>query len=211
LTLAEMKAAAADAGIDPELVERAARIRAARSSETRFERLIGGPVRHSSGVRLRVPLDEAEAARLLAAVRILAEQPGSGHASSAGMVWHARDEIETFRITAQPVDGGTSVAVHIDRGGLLALLQIATVIGSVVATAGGMALGDQVGPVVGAAAGAAGVGGILAIGRSYWASSTRRIRQRIDELMAAMSEAVGRPASLRSPADPGGEAEHAQE
>jgi hypothetical protein len=189
-----MKAAAFEAGIDPALVERAARFLSAGSPRTRFERLIGGPLRHSSEMHLPVTLDEDQATQLLAAVQIRVEQPGSGHSSSAGMVWHAHNEMETLRITAQPEEGGTSVAVHVDRGGILAFIQVATLVGSVVATAVGVSLADQVAPVFGAVAGAAGIGGILAFGRSYWASSTRQVRKQINDLMDVIGEAALPPA-----------------
>lgn len=93
LTLAEMKAVASEAGIDPALVERAARLLSETSSKTFYERLIGGPARYRSEMRIPVTLDEAQAAQLLASVQILAEQPGSGHSSSVGMVWHAQNEM----------------------------------------------------------------------------------------------------------------------
>ena len=55
LTLAEMKAAAAQAGFDPALVERAARLlRANATAAPSFmERLIGGRARHRSEARFR--------------------------------------------------------------------------------------------------------------------------------------------------------------
>lgn len=64
--------------------------------------------------------------------------------------------------------------------------------------AGGVALGDQIAPVVGVAAGVGGVGGILALGRAYWKSSTRQIRKQINDLMDAISDAAGRPAEPMS-------------
>jgi hypothetical protein len=209
LTLAEMKAAASEAGIDPALVERAARILSATSSKTLYERLIGGPVRHGSEMRLPVKLDEAQATQLLAAVQILAAQPGSGHSSSAGMIWHAQNEMETLRITAQPAEGGTTVAVHVDRTGVLAFIHVASVVGSIAVAAGGVALGDQIAPVVGAAAGFAGIGGILALGRAYWKSSTRQIRKQINQLMDAIGEAAVRPPGLHAPNEVGDESKSA--
>jgi hypothetical protein len=201
LTLAEMKAVASEAGIDPALVERAAQLLSEDSSKTFYERLIGGPARHCSEMRLPVTLDEAQAAQLLASVQILAGQPGSGHSSSAGMVWHAQTEMETLRITAQPVQGGTTVAVHVDRTGILAFTHAASLIGSIAVLAGGVALGDQIAPVLGVAAGVGGVGSILALGRSYWKSSTRQVRKQINDLLDAIGDAAGRaaePASIEA-------------
>jgi hypothetical protein len=51
LTLSEMKAAAAQAGIDPALVERAVRMLSAKATGSPFERLIGGPLRPDNDAR----------------------------------------------------------------------------------------------------------------------------------------------------------------
>src|SRR5688572_28613972 len=124
LTLAEMKAAAAQAGLDPALVERAARLLAAKVSASPLERLTGGPLRHHYEARFPVKLDEHSAARLLSAVRISAGQAGSrddGHSSSMGMTWHDGGETEALRVTARPEEDGTSVSVDLDRRGALAV------------------------------------------------------------------------------------------
>jgi hypothetical protein len=194
-----MKAAASEVGIDPALVERAARLLQASSSSTSYERLVGGPALHDGRMRLPVTLDEARAAQLLASIRILAEEPGTGHSSPEGVVWHGGNEMETLRITARPVAGGTAVALHVDRTGILTFLHIAGGIGSLLMAAGGMVLGDQVGPVVGVAAGVGGIGGIIALSRAYWTSSTREIRKRVDDLMDAIGEAAVRHAGPPPP------------
>lgn len=62
LTLTEMKAAAAQVGFDPALVERAARLLADRVNASPTERLIGGPFRHEYKVRLPIKLDENSSA-----------------------------------------------------------------------------------------------------------------------------------------------------
>ena len=59
LTLTEMKAAAAQVGLDPALVERAARLLAARATASPLERLTGGPVRYDHEARFPIKLDES--------------------------------------------------------------------------------------------------------------------------------------------------------
>lgn len=185
-----MKAAASEVGINPALVERAARLLPASSSASLFERLIGGPLRHSSEIHFPVRLDEARAAQLLAAVQMSAGQPGAGHSSSLGMVWHAREEWEALSVTAQPEEGGTSIAVRLDRRDTMASIQVTTVIGFVGATTAGLVLGNQVAPELGAAAAVAGMGGILALARTYWVSSTTRVRERISGMMDAIGQVI---------------------
>ena len=96
LTLTEMKAAAAQVGLDPALVERAARLLALTNKSSPLERLIGGPLRHDHNARFPIKLDDDSAARLLSAVRISAGEFGSGnagHSSSIGITWHDGGEM----------------------------------------------------------------------------------------------------------------------
>ena len=200
LTLAEIQAAAAEVGIDPALIERAARLLPASSPESRLERLTGGPVRHEREIHLPVELDEAKAARMLAAVQMTAGEPGTGQSSALGMVWHARQEMEALSVTAQPEQGGTSVTVRVNRLDTMAPMLVMGLMGLIGTATAGYALGSQVAAELGAAAAVAGVGGILGVGRAYWAASTRRVRQRISGIMDAISQAAaqsGSPASAR--------------
>src|SRR5262245_20042622 len=127
LTLAEMKSAAAQAGLDPTLVERAARLLPFKVTASPIERLIGGPVRHRHEARFPIKLDEDGAARLLSAVRIVAGVAGSrdvGHSSSMGMTWHDGGELESLGITARPEGDGATVSVALDRRNTLGVVGI---------------------------------------------------------------------------------------
>jgi len=188
-----MKAAASEVGIDPALVERAARLLPAKSPSSPFDRLIGGPLRQNSEIHLPVKLDEARAAQLLAAVQISAGQPGNGHSSAIGMVWHARDDMEGFSVTAQPEEGGTSIAVTVDRRGMLALVSAVSFIALVSVGPVSIGISQVLAPEFGAAAGVSGLVGVLALGRWYWASSTRKVRDRVTSLMDAISRAIAPP------------------
>jgi hypothetical protein len=193
LTLAEMKAAAAQAGFDPALVERAARLLSTKVTASPLERLTGGPVRHDHEARFPVKLDENTALRLLSAVRISAGQAGSrdvGHSSAMGMTWHDGGEMEALQVTARPDADGTSVSVVLDRRGTL--LTVAGMSGLAmfftVLFAGSVLYPEA--PALGYAGLVAGVGGALAAARGYWASSTRRTRARISEVLDAIGQAV---------------------
>jgi hypothetical protein len=190
LTLAQIKAAAAEAGIDPALVERAAQLLPASVSSSRYERLIGGAMRPGSEIHLPVRLDEADAAKLLAAVQISAGQAGTGHSSALGMAWHASDELEPLSVTARTDESGTSIAVRLDRRGTLAIIHAVSVIGTLCAASAGVAIASQVDSALGPAAALIGLGGMLTVARTWWASSTRRARERIDGVMEAMGQVV---------------------
>jgi hypothetical protein len=192
LTLGEMKAAAAQAGLDPELVERAARILLPNTSPSGFERLTGGPIRHCRELHFPVTLDEAGAARLLATVQIRADQPGNGGSSPMGMFWHAQDEMEVLSVTARPEEGGTSITVRFDRLGTFAVVQLGILLGFLAAVFGGMVIAGEVGTVAGAVASVSGTSGIVALARGYWASSTKRGRERIIGVMDALGQSIVR-------------------
>ena len=191
LTLTEMKAAAAQAGFDPALVERAARLVAVRATASPLERLMGGPLRLDDTARFPMKLDEHRAAQLLSAVRITASQAGSqdaGHSSSMGMTWHDGGDAEALSVTARPEQGGTSVSVVLDRRGTLAVVATSSGIAMFfsVIFAGSVLYG--VDPALGVGASIAGIGGVLAVARGYWASSTRKVRER----MSGVMDVIGR-------------------
>jgi hypothetical protein len=198
LTLSEMKAAAAQVGFDPALVERAARMLTASASASPLERLLGGPLRHGHEARFPIKLDEERAARLLSAVRINAVQTGStdvGHSSSMGMTWHDGGETEALGVTARPQDDGTSVSVSLDRRGTLATMGAVSVVGIFLSFAAGVGL-TQLDPWLGLGTTIVGAGGALVAARSYWASSTRKVRERISLVMDAVGQTLEQPETL---------------
>jgi hypothetical protein len=193
LTLTEMKSAATQAGLDPALVERAARMLAATTAASRLERLTGGPLRHNHEARFPVKLDENSAALLLSAVRITASLAGRrdvGHSSSMGMTWHDGGDLESLSITARPEEDGTTVSVVLDRRGTLGVVAMGSGIAMLLAVLfGAFGLYPEA-PALGYAACIAGIGGALAVARSYWASSTRKVRERISVVMDAIGQTM---------------------
>ena len=196
LTLTEMKSAAVQAGLDPALVERAARMLAATVTASPLERLTGGPLRHGHEARFPIKLDEHSAAQLLSAVRITAGLAGSrdvGHSGSMGMTWHDGGELESLSITARPEENGTVVSVALDRRGTLTLVAMPSGLAMVFAVLFSVYALYPEAPALGVGGCIAGVGGILAIARGYWASSTRRVRERISVVMDAIGQTLSQP------------------
>lgn len=196
LTLAEMKAAAAQVGFDPELIERAARLVATSSAESLFERLIGGPLRHEHTIRFPVRLSEARAAQLFSAVRINATRAGSsdtGHFGTTGMTWHDGGDTEALSVTARPTEDSTAVSVVLDRRFTLGLVVVSTGVAMVFALLfAGSALYPE-SATQGAVGAIVGIAGPLAIARRYWASSTQRVRERISTLIDAIGQTMAQP------------------
>ena len=193
LTLAEMKAAAAQVGLDPALVDRAARMLTATATATPLERLIGGPTRHNLEARFPIRLDENGAALLLSAVRISAGLAGSrdaGHSSSMGMTWHDGGDLESLGITARPEEDGTTVSVTLDRRGTLGVVAMTSGMATFLAVLfSAFALYPEA-PALGVGGFIVGVGSILAGARAYWASSTRKVRERISVVMDTIGQTI---------------------
>jgi len=56
-------------------------------------------------------------------------------------------------------------------------------------------------PALGVGGLVAGIGGVLAAARGYWASSTRKVRERISVVMDAIEQTLGKPATEVSAPD----------
>lgn len=191
LTLAEIKAAAAQAGIDPALVERAARQLTvnATAGPSVFERLFGGGARFSEEAHFPIALDEASAAQLMSAITIGVGRRGEGHSSALGLTWRsAENDGSVLSVTAQTDHKSTSVTAELDRrGGLVLVAGMTGVAGFMAALFVGNVVGD-VFPGFEPAGAVLGLAGVLAVARRYWASSTRNARDRLTRVM----DSVGR-------------------
>jgi hypothetical protein len=199
LTLTEMKSAAAQAGLDPALVERAARLLVTRAPQSALERLIGGHLRHEHNARFSIRLDEDSAARLLSAVRINTHFHSSdpGHSSALGMSWSASGAGDIINVIARPDTDGTSVTVAIDRRGTFVLtgaIASLTMFFSVMFSV--YALYPEA-PALGYAGLVASIGGVLALARGYWASSTRKVRERIGTFLDVIRQTLDQPENPR--------------
>jgi hypothetical protein len=204
LTLAEMKAAAAQAGFDPVLVERAAALlRAEVTAAPSFtERLIGGRTRHGSEGYFPIVLDEAGAARLLSAVRIRVGRPGEGHSGPTGVTWRSSDDGgAVLSLTALADPEGTSVSVDLDRRGTLVVGGTLAVVASFLALVFGGSVAGEIMPGLEPVGAAAGASIALAVARSYWASSTRRARERVGRVMDSISRFLAQPGNAASGED----------
>ena len=191
LTLAEMRSAAEQAGIDPALVEGAARMLDLRTRVSTFERLIGGALRHEREARFRVGLDAQGAARVLSAGRLSPAFHSSdpGEASALGMMWKASGDGNVLSIVARPDAVGTSVSVVIDRRGTFLLTGVLTGLGmfmSLVVAAGINSVAPSLSPWVAIT----GIGGACALARAFWTSSSSKAQERIDALVAIVGRAL---------------------
>ncbi|MEP6764071.1 MAG: hypothetical protein ABJB66_07160 [Gemmatimonadaceae bacterium] len=196
LTLAEMKSAAVQVGLDPALVERAARMLVTKAAASPLERLTGGPLHHNQEVRFPVKLDENSAARLLSAVRVRAALAGHqdvGHSSAMGMTWHDGGAMEALGVAARPEEDGTVVSVSVDRRGTLLMVAMPSGIVMFLAVLFSVFALYPAAHPLGYVGLIAAIGAPLGLARRYWASSTKKLRERMSVVMDAMGQALSRP------------------
>jgi hypothetical protein len=200
LTLAEMQSAAAQVGLDPAVVERAARLLGARVKASPLERLIGGPLRHEHDARFSIELDDETAARLLSAVRINTDFHGSdpGHASAVGMTWSASGAGDVVNVIARPASDGTSVTVVIDRRGTFVLAGVVSSLVMLFAVLFSVFALYPEAHALGYAGLVVSIGGVLAAARGFWASSSRKARERIGAFLDVIGQTIGQPGNPRS-------------
>jgi len=193
LSLEEIKTVAAEVGLDPSLIERAARLIPQGARESRLERLIGGPLQHRRDVRVRTELTAEKAAHLLATVRGIVEAQGEGQSDASGMSWHSKGGAVHTSVTANAETAGTHVRVRVDRRGMSFL----TAFSSVVATMPFASPLIDAGPSIVSVALA-----VLpvAVGRVFWAYSTRRAREKVEALVDTVGRSLAETG--REPAPP---------
>jgi membrane associated rhomboid family serine protease len=110
-----------------------------------------------------------------------------------GMTWHDGGNLEALRITARPEEDGTAVSVVLDRRGTLGVVAMFSGITMFLAVLfAAFALYPEA-PALGYGGFIAGIGGALAVARGYWASSTRKVRERISVVMDAIDQTVTQP------------------
>jgi hypothetical protein len=190
-SLDEMKVIATEAGLDPVLIERAARLMPARSSQVRLERMLGTPLAYRLDAHFATKLTERRSAHLLSLVRATVEKHGEGEASSCGMTWASGGERGEMFVSAHSEGEGTGVRVTVDRR--RALIAHAVTYGIPAFWTlfiGASAVTSEPSSWVLGAAVAGGAVGILAFARSRWAARMRRTREKVDTLMDAISESL---------------------
>jgi hypothetical protein len=189
LTLEEMKAAARDVGIDPELVERAVALLPQKRSIT--ENLMGGPARYR--LSYTAPA-RAEADQLTQVVDMIRAEVGiTGRVSSEfdGVTWETEGEVSQIHVALFPRAERTEVRVSVNRDAALILTWFGSLAGGIVAAG---ITGAIIDPAVteGVLIMGSGTAGGLALARLLWQRSTRIIRERADRLMAVIGRELKR-------------------
>lgn len=183
LSLEQIKAAAAEAGLDPMLVERSALRVAQRRDESLLERVAGGPRRHREVIRVPTGMSPEASSRVLSAVRAAAEVPGEGRADAVGFAWHAWSRANKLSVTAHEDSRGSRIQILVDRTRALVTTVLAALLVVVMA---GSAMVGSISDLADLLAAVLVPTVVVATARVYWKSSARATRDR----MAALADAV---------------------
>lgn len=193
LSLEEIKTVGAEVGLDPSLIERAARLIPQGANESRLERLIGGPLQHRRDVRVPAKLTAEKAAHLLSTVRAIVEVHGEGQSDASGMSWHSKGSAVQTYVTANAEKGGTRVRIRVDRRVMSFLTAFSSLVASVPFASPLIDAGPSIVSVALAVL-------PLALGRVLWAHSTRRAQEKVEALVDTLGRSLAE--TSRQPAPP---------
>lgn len=193
LTLQEIQSIAAEAGMDPQAVARAAALLGIMEGEEKSglaRALFGSPGRIHLQIEVPGHLPREEMGRILEIIRREAEQQGEVSQVLEGLEWKTVGELSAINVNLTPRGNGTSVQIVGDRSAAGALSFVFPVGGAAVLMG---ALGAVFEPT--SAAGIVSlVGGMLGsgflLGRTIWVTGTRSFRKKLARLMDTLSREV---------------------
>ncbi len=193
LTLEEIRSIAAEAGISPDAVTRAAALLGVlQAGEGRglARLLFVEPAKYHLNLEVPGRLRPQDVGRILEELRRAAEHQGEAREVLGGMEWNTVGEVSGISVNISPRGDATSIQIVGDRSG-------AGVLTALFSTLGSLFLVGVVGSILepGTAAGITALvcgmlGGGLLTGRTLWVRSTRSFRKRLAHLMDALSRSV---------------------
>ena len=189
LSLAEIQAIAAEVGLDPAEVARAAAL-VPRTNEGALVRLSGGPSVYWLEYSTKGEVPREDLGKLVDAIRQGATHQGLVSEILGSLEWKNVGEVSQIHVAVVSRDGQTSVRIFAQSSALAVMIFLIPglfgLIGIGIATA---VIGPTtiVGilPIV-----AAGLGGPFLIARAGWQATTSALRRRLQRLMGALSTAV---------------------
>ena len=190
LTLGEIQRIAREAGIDPDLVRRAA---AALSTGRpgMAARIFGGPANFDAQYEAHSELPHERYGDVVETIRRVTGRSGRVSEVLDGLEWRSVGDTTQLTVTVRPGNGRTRVQILADRGGSAVIAYLFPSVGALI---GGAITGAVIAPHVAhglAIMGTAAVAGFAAA-RTIWASATRRFQRRFAALVDAVTTQVER-------------------
>ena len=191
LSLSEMEAIAAEAGIDAAFIRRAALDLSGDGAPSLWRRLAGPPTHIHAQRTIPGELGADELAAIVDAARAELGRPGTARDVLRGLEWSGRDSWGKVDVTARPRGGETRLEVNADRTETAAVAATLMPIAGLIA--GGIAASTL--DVSLLLAGGAGLASGLAGARLVWnavaARWQSRVRVVVDRVTAAVEDARG--------------------
>jgi hypothetical protein len=195
LTLEEMRSIAAEAGMDPDTVTRAASLLGALEWDEKAGRaatIFGGQEKYNIEFELPVRLPPEELGTTLAEVRRIWEHQGKVTEELGGFQWKTVGELSAITVNITPRGDSTAIQIVGNRGGAAGVTYVFPLMASAILLG---ALGatfepTSVGGIVALVSGTVGAGFLTA--RTLWASSTSRFKKKLNRLTEALSSSLER-------------------
>lgn len=189
MSIVEIKAIAAEAGIDPELVERAA-VAIARERATPDRPLAEKFVLSDS---LPGQMSDEDRVRVVQAIRSASLQHGEAEFSPTGLEWsNSSGETTRLHVSVHSLEGRNEVTVAVDRTASAVLTHIFPTLGGFLI---GVATAASIEPAaaVGISFLLAGAGTGLGVARTIWRVNSRKIQARARGVLDAVRRALPDP------------------
>ena len=197
LTLDEIRSIAAEAGIDPEAVTRAASVMGAMEWDERtglVAKIFGGPGKFHLDCEIPGRIPAEEMGRILGEIRRAAEHQGEATEILGGVEWKTVGELSAINVNISPRGDSTSIQVVGNRDAAGGVTFIFPMAGAAILVG---AIGATVEPESIAAISSL-ITGILGAGfltaRTLWVMGTSKFRKRLTRLMDAVTTTVERTA-----------------
>ena len=186
LTLGEMQQIAAEAGIDPDLVARAAALLPAhRPSVAAW--IFGGPDKYRMVRSVPGTIPAEELARFVETIRDVLQQQGEATQVLGGLEWKTTTDPTRVSVNVNPRPEETRLEVSVDRAGSGLLSYLGPLAAFAVATAA-LAVGLGVESAAGIlTAILSGLGAAFFAGRTIFSAGTRKWNETVPTLMDALA------------------------
>ena len=183
-----MREIAAEVGIDPGRVSRAAAI-LPTLQEPGLTRLIGGRPRHRLEHTVRGTVPEKDLARIIEVARRTLGVQGETREVLGSVEWNGSTSSTRVSVSVSPREGETTLQASTDRTESLVGIYVGAglgVLGVVSVTMGKLVFGETDAGILSAFL--SGIPPAFLFCRALWKRSTRKWRERLVELMGAMAK-----------------------
>ncbi len=189
LTLQEIRAVAAEMGLDPASVERAAALLPAADAGT-LVRVFGGPSLYQMEYTATGEISRDSLNRVVDAIRRVTSHQGKVTEVLGSLEWETVGELSQIHVTVTPREGQTTVRVLANRGPAGALTYFLPGLAGL-ASIGIIGAIAEPTTVVGITSLVAGcLGGAFLTARTIYKGTTTRFRSKLRDLMDSISRAV---------------------